>query len=372
MLKLFFVLSLISFLLAQKEDWDSDFIKTELLSYRVDLFSDGYMIPWGMAFLPNGDLLVSDISGKLYRVDNDGKNKKRISGVPKVFYKGQGGLLDIEIHPDFSNNNFVYISFSDLKKRSSFTSIARAELRNDKLVNLETIYEAPKKHYSSSPYHFGSRIVFDEEYVFFSIGDRGVMDEAQNLLKPNGKIHRILDNGDIPMDNPYVDRNDALGSIWCYGNRNPQGLALDEKGNLWELEHGPKGGDELNIIKKGKNYGWPLITYGINYNGKIISEKTHMPGMEQPVWHWTPSIAVCGMKFYFGEPFGEWDGNILVTSLKFEYLERVVIKNGKRLESEIIFEAGSRVRDVEVGPNGNIFVALENPGRIVKLSRAVH
>ena len=353
----------------QNEDWDIDIVETSLLTYKVELFSDGYIIPWGMSFLPDGDLIVSDICGKIYRVNHNGNKIMLLSDFPEVFYHGQGGMLDVEIHPKFKENNLIYFSFSDLNGKSSFTSIARAELKADSLVNFKIIYKAAKEYYTNSPYHFGSRILFDNEFLYFTIGDRGVMDDAQNLFTPNGKIHRLFDNGDIPLDNPFININDSKSSIWCYGNRNPQGLAMDIDGNIWELEHGPKGGDELNIIRKGNNYGWPIITYGINYDGIIISDKTHMDGMEQPVWHWTPSIAVCGMKFYYGKPFNPWSGNILVTSLKFEYLERVIISNGERTGSEIIYEPGSRVRDVEVGPNGNIFVALEDAGRIVRLTR---
>ena len=363
------LLLLISVTWSKQEDWDTDIVETSLLAFKVEIFSDGYVIPWGMSFLPDGDLIVSDICGKIFRVNHRGHKKMLVSGAPEVFYRGQGGMLDIEAHPKFEKNNLVYFSFSDLDEKSSFTSIARAELQADSLVNLKIIYKVAKEHYSKSPYHFGSRILFYNEFLYFTIGDRGIMEDAQNLFKPNGKIHRLYDNGDIPLDNPFVNQDGSKSTIWCFGNRNPQGLGVDINGNIWELEHGPKGGDELNIIRKGKNYGWPVITYGINYNGMKISDKTHNDGMEQPVWYWTPSIAVCGMKFYYGQPFSPWDGNILVTSLKFEYLERVIIDDGKYAGSEIIYEPGSRVRDVEVGPNGNIFVALEDPGRIVRLTR---
>ena len=360
-----------SFLIA--DDWDSGLVNTDLEAYNVKLFSEGYIIPWGMSFLPDGSLLVNDISGKMYKVSENGEKKVEIKGIPNIYYRGQGGLLDVEIHPNFENNNIVYISYSDLIdkpfKNISFTAVARAKLDNYELKNFKVIYRASDNHYSSSPYHFGSRIAIDEKYIYFSIGDRGKQNDAQDKLSPSGKIHRLFLDGSIPSDNPFKDKNGDPSSIFCYGNRNPQGLAFDSSGRLWELEHGPKGGDELNIIEKGKNYGWPVITYGVNYNGTKITDITHKKGMEQPIWHWTPSIAVCGMKIYSGGEFTSWNGNVLVTSLKFEYLERVVVNDRKMVEREIIYEPGSRVRDVEIDPAGNIYVALENPGRIVRLTK---
>ena len=364
--------SIMSWSISVAEDWDSDVVTTELERYNVNLFSEGYKIPWGMAFLPNGELLVNDISGKIFRVTNDGAEKFEIKGVPNVYYRGQGGLLDIEVHPNFNENKTIYISYSDVIdkpfKNISFTAVAKASLIDDELKDFEVIYKTDDVHYSSSPYHFGSRIVLDDNYIYFSIGDRGKQNDAQNMQIPSGKIHRLNFNGSIPKDNPFLDNNGDISSIYCIGNRNPQGLAFDNGGLLWELEHGPKGGDELNIIEKGKNYGWPVITYGINYNGTKITDITHKEGMEQPIWHWTPSIAVCGMKVYKGNEFLSWNKNILVTSLKFEYLERVVVKGRKMVKREIIYRPGSRVRDVEIDSYGNIYVALENPGRIVKLS----
>ena len=358
----------LAFTWGQTVDWDSDIVKTSLLSYKAELVSDGYVLPWGMSFLPDGDLIVSDISGKIYQIKNGINKKVSIRGIPQVFFRGQGGLLDIEVDPNFNENNFIYFSFSDIVRNTAFTSIARAQLINNRLINLKIIFKTDEIHYSSTPIHFGSRIVIDNEYIYFSIGDRGEREKAQNPQLPHGKIHRLYLDGTVPDDNPFLNDSGENISVWCYGNRNPQGLAMSENGKLWELEHGPKGGDELNIIRKGINYGWPIITYGVNYDGTDISYITHKKGMEQPVWYWTPSIAVCGMKFYYGEPFKAWEGNILVTSLKFEYLERLVILNGKKIDSEIIYTPGSRVRDVEVGPDGNIYVALEDPGRIVRLT----
>ena len=350
------------------QDFDSDTVKTNEHSFAVSLFSDGYEIPWGMAFLPNKELLVSDRSGKLYRVSSDGSNRSEISGVPEVLYKSQGGLLDIAVHPDFSDNNLVYISYSHAIKRKSFTRIAMAKLVDNKLVDLNVIFSVDKKHYTPRAIHFGSRIVFRNGYIYFSVGDSFEREEAQSLNTPNGKIHRLTYSGEIPKDNPFKNEDGSISTIWTYGNRNPQGLAVSKDGVIWQTEHGPRGGDELNIIKKGVNYGWPVITYGINYIGTKITDITEKEGMEQPVWHWTPSIAVCGMSMYESDLFSKWNGNILVTSLKFEYLERVVVENNKFVRKENIYQPGSRVRDVEVDSYGKIYVALENPGRIVMLS----
>lgn len=349
-------------------DFDTDTVKTKELSYAVELFSDGYVIPWGMAFLPNNEMLVADLSGKLYLVSKNGNSKTEISGVPEVYFKRQGGLMDVEIDPNFSQNKLIYISYSHLIGKKSFTRVARAKLEKNSLQNLKVIYKADEKHYTKRAIHFGSRIIFDNEYMYFSIGDSYERKEAQDINTPNGKIHRTFHDGTIPSDNPFNDEDGNKNSIWCYGNRNPQGLAITKDGTIWELEHGPMGGDELNIIRKGVNYGWPTITYGRNYSGTKISNFTEMEGMEQPIWHWTPSIAVCGMKVYEDNLFEAWQNNILVTSLKDEYLERVIVKNGKYVDRESIYKPGNRVRDVEVGPLGRIYVALEDPGRIVVLS----
>ena len=353
-------------------DWDTSVEKTDKESFIVENFIGGFEIPWGMCFLPNQDLLVSDRNGTLWLVKKEGESKKKISGVPKVKNKGQGGLLDVQIHPNFINNNYVYVCFSDFlpeNKNKSFTSIIRAELKNNKLIKVQTVYKADKRFYSKSNVHYGSRLAFDDKnYLFFSIGDRGNRDQAQLLTTPNGKIHRLNDDGSIPKDNPFVNHPSAQKSIWTYGNRNPQGLTIDKKkSSVFSAEHGPKGGDELNIIEKGKNYGWPEITYGINYIGTRITKYTHKEGMEQPITHWTPSIAVCGIDFYDNNVFTNWQNNLLVTSLKFENLYRLEIKDRKVIEQELIYSTGSRVRDVETGPDGFIYVAIEDPGRIIRL-----
>ena len=353
------------------QNWDDSKEKTQKEIFRVETFAEGFDVPWGMTFLPNKDLIVSDRNGNLWRIKYKSKIKNKISGLPKVRYKGQGGLLDIEVHPDFINNNFLYISFSDYlqgNQNKSFTSIFRFKLQDNKLINKKIIFQANNKFYSRSNIHYGIRMVFDKEgYLYFSIGDRGNRNQAQLLTYPNGKIHRLHDDGSVPMDNPFINVNNAIKSIWTYGNRNPQGLAIHPISDIiFETEHGPKGGDELNIISPGNNYGWPEITYGKNYSGTTITKYTHKEGMEQPVIHWTPSIAVCGIDFYDGNVFKNWENNLLVTSLKFENLYRLTIEKNKVIDQEIIYSAGSRIRDVETGPDGYIYVALEDPGRIVR------
>ena len=357
---------------AEDSDWDTRIVKTEKVSFQVETYADGFEIPWGMAFLPDNRMMVTDRIGDLWIVEKDGKDKVKVSGeIPNVRSKGQGGMLDVAVHPDFNTNSYIYLSYSDYSENKSHTSLIRAKLVNNSLVNSQIIFRPEEKYFTKRSLHFGSRIIFDDEgFIFFCIGDRGDRDLAQNLDMPNGKMYRIRDDGTIPIDNPFYYTKGAIKSIWSYGHRNPQGLAIHPSTRqLWEAEHGPRGGDEVNIILRGHNYGWPVITYGKNYSGTIISKLTHHEGMDQPVFHWTPSIAVCGIAFYDGSQFPEWKNNLLATSLKYERLHRVELDGMNMVKDEIIFEAKSRVRDVEVGPDGIIYVALEDPGRIVKLTR---
>ena len=357
---------------AEDSDWDTRIVKTEKVSFQVETYADGFEIPWGMAFLPDNRMMVTDRIGDLWIVEKDGKDKVKVSGeIPNVRSKGQGGMLDVAVHPDFNTNSYIYLSFSDYSENKSHTSLIRAKLVNNSLVNSQIIFRPEEKFFTKRSLHFGSRIIFDDKgFIFFCIGDRGDRDLAQNLDMPNGKMYRIRDDGTIPIDNPFYYTKGAIKSIWSYGHRNPQGLAIHPSTRqLWEAEHGPRGGDEVNIILRGHNYGWPVITYGKNYSGTIISKLTHHEGMDQPVFHWTPSIAVCGIAFYDGSQFPEWKNNLLATSLKYERLHRVELDGMNMVKDEIIYEAESRVRDVEVGPDGIIYVALEDPGRIVKLTR---
>ena len=362
----------VSTIKAENSDWDTRIVKTEKVSFKVETYADGFEIPWGMAFLPDNRMMVTDRIGDLWIVEKDGKDKVKVSGeIPNVRSKGQGGMLDVAVHPDFNTNSYIYLSFSDYSENKSHTSLIRAKLVNNSLVNSQIIFRPEEKFFTKRSLHFGSRIIFDDKgFIFFCIGDRGDRDLAQNLDMPNGKMYRIRDDGTIPIDNPFYYTKGAIKSIWSYGHRNPQGLAIHPSTRqLWEAEHGPRGGDEVNIILRGHNYGWPVITYGKNYSGTIISKLTHHEGMDQPVFHWTPSIAVCGIAFYKGSQFPEWKNNLLATSLKYERLHRVELDGMNMVKDEIIFEAKSRVRDVEVGPDGIIYVALEDPGRIVKLTR---
>ncbi len=345
--------------------------QSEELNYTLELVADDLDSPWGMAFLPDGRMLISDRNGILYLRKEDG-SMREIEGVPEVLNKGQGGLMDVELHPDYEENSLIYISYSIFRKEEgdilSSTAIARAELKGNKLEKLEVIFEALP--YSRTRHHYGCRLEFDREgYLFFSVGDRGNRDRnPQELDNHCGKIHRLHDDGSIPEDNPFVDTRDALPSIYSFGHRNPQGVILHpETGEVWTHEHGPRGGDEINIIRPGVNYGWPVISYGINYDGTIFTSLTEEEGMEPPLHYWVPSIAPCGMDFITGDRYPAWKNNLLVGSLKYEYLHKCKIENGNVVSEELLLKNIGRVRNVKMGLDGYIYVAIEDPGRIFKL-----
>lgn len=346
-------------------------IVSETHSFVMDTVVMGLDVPWGLAFLPNGDLLISERSGTLHTF-SDGKLSPPIAGLPPIMAFGQGGLLDLALHPDYDENGWIYMSYSALNTESEKvignTAIMRARLQGNKLIDQEVLYKGSPD--TDRGQHFGSKLAFDGKgYLYFGIGERGQhFDFPQKLDNSNGKIHRIHDDGRIPADNPFVDTPGAIKSIYCYGNRNPQGNAFHPvTGELWETEHGPMGGDELNLIKPGMNYGWPVISYGINYDGTTLTESTHKEGMEQPVMQWTPSIAPCGMTFVTGDRFRNWENNILVGSLRFDYVERVVLEGQKVAHTEKLVEGIGRVRNVVMSPEGLVYIGLEEPGRIVRL-----
>jgi glucose/arabinose dehydrogenase len=346
--------------------------RSELHRFRFELIATGLEVPWSIAFLPDGRMLVTERSGRL-RVIQDGKlREESVSGVPPVIEKGEGGLMCVLPHPDFAQNRWLYLSFSDPGENdTAMTKIVRGKLREGKLVDVETIYGVPRENYQKGHVNFGSRMLFDGGFLFFTIGERGAVGEAQDLKLPNGKVHRVFHDGKIPPDNPFVNTPGAIASIWSYGNRNPQGLARDPRsGKLWETEHGPRGGDELNLIQRGKNYGWPVITFGMNYDGTAITEHTEKPGMEQPVVHWTPSIAISPVTVSTSDKFPKWKNQLLVGSLAQQKLLRIVVEHGKATHQEEVFKNLGRIRDIQTGPDGLIYLALEppgQPGRIVRL-----
>ena len=350
------------------EDW-SGVVESEVQNFRLDTVVTGLKIPWGIGFLPNGDLLITERSGAFYRYGKD-KKLRAIKGAPKVLAKGQGGLLDVEIHPEFEKNNWIYLSYSkpDADGTKATTAIYRAVLEGDQLKEGKDIFVA--EPYLPTRHHYGSRIEFDSAgYIFFSVGDRGRRDQNPQYLSNHcGKIHRIKDDGSIPEDNPFVNQRKAKPSIYSYGHRNPQGVAIDRgTGQLWAHEHGPRGGDEINRIEPSKNYGWPIISYGINYNGTKFTDLTQQEGMEQPKYYWVPSIGACGMTFVNSEIYPSWKGNLLAGSLRFHYIERVVIENDEVVGTEKLLKNVGRMRDIKMSNDGYIYFAVENPGMIIRI-----
>lgn len=349
----------------------SNVFPSEGQTVKLDTVASGLKSPWGMAFLPDGDLLVTDRNGEVYRVGKGGQ-KATVSGGPSVVVEGQGGLLDVALHPDFAQNGFVYMSYSAMKmegdQKLSSTAVVRAKLAGNTLTDQKIIFEALP--YSKTRHHYGSRLQFDKQgFLYISVGDRGSEKENPQFLdRDAGKVHRIHDDGRIPTDNPFVGKGDAHGSVYSYGHRNPQGMTRNpETGAIWTDEHGPRGGDEVNIIKKGANYGWPVICYGINYDGKPITNLTAKEGMEQPLTYWLPSIGPSGMAFVEGNKYPGWKGDLLVGSLRFQYLNRCVLEGNKVVKEENLLKNIGRLRNVKMGPDGYIYVSVEDPGYLFRL-----
>ena len=352
---------------AQQTDSDVKAENPEKINYTSEIVVPDLNIPWGMVFLPDESLLISEQTGELIHFKN-GK-KTLIEGAPEVYFRGQGGFLDIEIHPDYENNGWIYMTYSSTEGEGDGgnTALMRAKLDGNTLVEKQLLYKANPN--TRRGQHFGSRIEFDNDgYLYFSIGERGERDvNPQDITRDGGKIYRLNDDGSIPSDNPFVGTENAKTAIYSYGHRNPQGMAIHPStGAIWINEHGPKGGDEINIVEKGKNFGWPVISYGINYSGTPFTDITEKEGMEQPIFYWVPSIAPSGMAFVTSNIYPEWKGNILVGSLKFAYLERLELKNNKVVKREKLLEGLGRVRNVIQGPDGYIYVAIEKKG-IVKI-----
>jgi len=334
---------------------------------KYELIVDNLEVPWAFVFLPDNSILITERKGELIHF-KDG-NKTTVKNLPEIISKNQGGLLDIELHPNYLENKWIYISYSSSndKNNGTNTSVMRFKLNGNQAVNQEIIYQALPN--SKKSLHYGSRIIFDKNnYLFFSIGDRGYRDiNPQDINRDGGKIYRLHDDGRIPIDNPFVNEKNSKKAIYSYGHRNPQGMFYDRKNDeIWIHEHGPKGGDEINIIESGKNYGWPLASYGINYWGTKFTDKTSIEGMVDPYHFWVPSIAPSGMVYIDNPNYPSLNNSILIGSLKFEYLHQCIIDNGKIIEEKRLLNQIGRVRSIELDKNKNIYVGVENLG-IIKL-----
>lgn len=350
----------------------SEPIRTVYHQFRMVPVAEGLVNPWSIAFLPGGDMLVTERPGRLRIVRNGRLLPEPVAGLPAIRVGNQGGLLDVVPHPDFARNRLLYISYAkpNAEGNQSTTAVIRARFESDRLTNVQEVFEA--NAWAQGQGHYGSRIAFDKNnYLFITVGDRQVpptgdleAHPAQNLRVHNGKVVRLHDDGRVPSDNPFVGREDALPQIWSYGHRNPQALLVHPvTGEVWATEHGPQGGDELNLIQPGKNYGWPVIGFGVNYrSGSNIHSGTTRQGMEQPVKVWVPSIATSGITAYTGTAFSGWQGSMFVGGLVGETVVRLKVEGGRVIEDETILARRGRVRDVRQGPDGLLYIAIEDRG----------
>ncbi|WP_321347543.1 PQQ-dependent sugar dehydrogenase [uncultured Draconibacterium sp.] len=351
----------------------------ETLDYKVDveIFAEGLEVPWAIDFIDKNTALITERPGRLRIVANGKLLDEPVKNTPEVLNEGQGGLLEVAVDPDYAENGWIYLAYShvltsgyDGNRPPAMTRLVRGKIEDNTWTNEEVLFEAAHDSYRTTRHHYGCRIVFDPwGHLFFAIGDRGAGYQAQDFTLPNGKVHRIYKDGSIPADNPFVDEEGAVQSLFSLGNRNIQGMAIHpQTGELWVTEHGPMGGDELNLIEWGKNYGWETITYGKNYNGTVITDVKHKPGMEQPNLYWRPSIAVCGLDFYRGDLFSKWENKLLVGALKYEEVRLLQIEGDNVVHQEVIVKNQGRVRDVSTGPEGAIYVVLNKPGTVIKLT----
>jgi glucose/arabinose dehydrogenase len=362
------LLLVFNFLTCQQRE--SFTFENEGMTLEVEVISDSISIPFGMAFLPDGDLLVTDRrEGTMMRINVGNGNKTLITGLPSVFASGDGGMLDVIVHPDFKNNQTIYYSYSVIRDDSTSTMVVdRAKLEGTGIVQRETLFTALP--YYKEPNHFGCRLLLNDGYLFITMGERYFLrDSAQTLSNHLGKVLRLFEDGSVPKDNPFVQNKKALPEIWSYGHRNPQGLAVNPfTGELWEHEHGPKGGDEVNIIKPAINYGWPVICHGIDYDDTPIGEGiTAKDGMEQPLYHYTPSIAPSGMEFYTAEAIKPWKGNLFIGAMAQRHLNRLVIENNRVIkEDRMLVDNKWRIRCVRTGPDGYLYLGIDK-GPIVRI-----
>lgn len=346
---------------------------------KTNVIVNNREIIWGMDFLPNGDLLFTEKKGTIARYTANGTIQE-ISGVPVgIFSNGQGGLLDIKVHPNYANNGWIYISYaaSESGVNGALLKLTRFKLNGNNIINTETIFQTktPNTWYG----HYGSRIIFDKAgFLYLSIGEGGYTSyggvgsgnmNAQDTKSDWGKVHRMTDDGKLPADNPVLPGNTSATTVFSYGHRNPQGMTYDAVNNrIWENEHGPMGGDEINLVEKGKNYGWPLVSYGKNYDGVAVSSNPTANGITEPLKYWVPSMAPSGMAVITSDKFKSWKGNVLTGSLKFNYISRAVLQGTTITKDEKILEGIGRVRNVKQGPDGDIYVAVEGPGRIIRVT----
>ncbi len=337
--------------------------------FRVVVVVEGLEHPWALAFLPDGRMLVSERPGPLRIIENGRLKPEPVAGVPKVWARGQGGLLDIALHPAFPENRLIYLSFASPGEGGAATGVARGRLAGERLEAVEVIYVATPRE--SGGRHFGSRLVFsDDGYLFVTAGERGDADRAQDLADPAGSVIRLHDDGRVPIDNPFVATPGARPEIYTYGNRNPQGMTREPaSGAIWAVEHGPKGGDELNRIERGLNFGWPVITYGRSYAGLPIGEGTHKDGMAQPAHYWVPSISPSGLTFYDGDRFPAWRGSLFAGALSARLLVRLELTDGKvTAEERLLADLDERIRDVRQGPDGLLYLLTDHPeGMLLRL-----
>ncbi|HAI60141.1 MAG TPA: hypothetical protein DCM32_09745 [Xanthomonadaceae bacterium] len=337
---------------------------------RVTTIAEGLEHPWGMAFLPDGRMLVTERPGRLRIVAPDGTISRAVAGVPRVQARGQGGLLDVALHPEFADNQLVYLSYSEPGSGGAGTSVARGRLVGEALQDVRVIFrQSPKV---DTGFHYGSRLVFDRDgKLFVSSGDRGMQDTAQDLSLGQGKLFKLNDDGTPAAGLPLAARAGTHPGVFSYGHRNIQGMALHPTtGLVWTHEHGPRGGDEINVARAGRNYGWPVITFGINYNGTTIGDGlTEKDGMEQPLHQWTPSLGVSGLAFYTADRFPAWKGNAFVGALALNHLERVVLDGERVVDTEVLLDGwNQRIRDVRQGPDGALYVLTDaRNGQVAKV-----
>lgn len=379
-LKYFFLCCFALVFYNASKQYDATFLPEVTLAndpeITVTTIVTGNDVIWGMELLPNGDLIYGEKKGKIYI--KRGEQSVLLEGFPAVKSGGQGGFMDLKAHPNYDKNGWIYATFTSLvSEKNTEVKLVRFKVKNDKIQNVEDIFATGGGNTFNN--HYGSRIAFDKNnYLFVSIGEGGgsslggpnsTNKNAQDTKLNWGKVHRMKDNGDVPKDNPVLPGNTKPTTMFSYGHRNPQGLTLNpQTGDIWETEHGPKGGDEINIISKGVNYGWPTYSIGINYNGTTVSNDHKAEGIKEPIFTWTPSIGVCGITFINSENFKSWNGNFLATGLAGQKLYRFVIKDNKVVEENIWMEKMGRFRNVIQGSDGAIYISLEGPGRILKVT----